>query len=140
MSYRSTGIYVTYTVKSAPDGWKDAYTQALLEPAFGDEARAGLDLVCVPKGSTNEDDRLQLGSPASIPWNEFICIVPVFPSEYEALKAQGLELQLVYRAIGSFDGEPAGTDWKVELPAGVGEYHIRAGEAQTLGVFELPLP
>ena len=140
VSYRSTGIYVTYSVKSAPDGWKNAYTQALLEPAFGDEARAGLDLVCVPKGSTNEDDRLQLGSPASIPWNEFTCIVPVFPSEYEALKAQGLELQLVYRAIGSFDGEPAGTDWKVELPAGVGEYHIRAGEAQTLGVFELPLP
>jgi hypothetical protein len=131
---------VTYTVQSAPDGWTDAYTQALLEPAFGDKARAGFDLVCAPKGSTNEDDKLKLGSPTSIPWNEFSCILPVFPSEYAVYKAQGLELRIGYRAIGSFNGEPAGADWTVEFPAGVGEYDVRAGERQPLGVFELPLP
>lgn len=140
VSYRSTGIYVTYTVQSAPDGWTDAYTQALLEPAFEDESRAGFDLVCAPKGSTNEDDKLKLGSPTSIPWNEFTCILPVFPSEYAVYKAQGLELRIGYHAIGSFNGEPAGADWAVEFPAGMGEYDVRAGERQPLGVFELILP
>ena len=140
VSYRSTGIYVTYTVQSAPDGWSDAYTQALLEPAFGDAERAGFDLVCAPKGSTDDSENLQLGSPTSIPWDEFTCILPVFPSEYAAVREQGLELRIGYRAIGSFNGEPAGTDWTVEFPAGMGEYDVRAGDLQPLGVFELRLP
>lgn len=140
VSYRSTGIYVTYTLKSAPDGWTDAYTQALLEPAFGDETRAGFDLVCAPKGSTDASESLRLGSPTSIPWYEFTCILPIFPSEYAAYKAQGPELRIGYRAIGSFNGEPAGSDWTVEFPAGVGEYDVRAGTLQPLGTFELILP
>lgn len=140
VSFRSTGVYVTYKVKSAPEGWTEQYAGALLFPSHEDSASFGITVVCAAKGSTDESEIIHPGTPNSIPHGEYTVILPFFPSDYGKLKERGYELCLGYRSIGSFNGEPVGEDWSYTFPSGTGEYDVRAGDLQPLGVFELRLP
>ena len=41
----------------------------------------------------------------------YTVILPIFPSDYEALKQQGVTLRLTLHAVDSFNDEPGGDTW-----------------------------
>lgn len=139
VNYRSTGVYVSYKVKSAPEGWTDAYTNALLNPSSDSGSLPGLFVTCAPKGSTSEDGIIVPGKPNSIPAGEYTCILPFFPSDYETVKATGYEIRLGFRCIDSFNGEPAGENWHFTFPDGASEWDFTTS-LQPLAAFDLILP
>lgn len=138
--YRSTGIYVTYRVKSAPEGWTDADSAALLFPSK-EHNWYGLSVAVAPIGSTDEKDVIRCGYPDSWESGEYTCILPVFPSDYEKTKAKGYELRLSALCIGAVNSEPVGDDWYSPAPDTEMyenyEYEMRE---QPIAAFPLPLP
>ena len=139
VSYRSTGVYVSYRVKSAPEGWTPEDTKALLQACFESSLHYGFSVQCAPKGSTEEDAVQKAGFPNSIPNDEYICILPIFPSDYAQAKEQGIELRLGYRCIDTFNDTPVGDDWHMPQLGWDDEYEWTT-VLQPIAVFELPLP
>ena len=137
--YRSTGIYVTYKVKSAPEGWTDLDTGALMSPSYESSLQYGISVVCAPKGITDENEILKSGYPNSVPGGEYTVILPIFPSDYERIKATGYEIRLGYRRIDTFNDEPVGEDWQFILSSGVGEWDWTSVE-QPIASFDLQMP
>ena len=41
----------------------------------------------------------------------YTVVLPLFPSDYEALKARGVTVRLTLHAVDSFDEEPVGDIW-----------------------------
>ena len=41
----------------------------------------------------------------------YTVILPIFPSDYDALKAQGITIHLTLHAVNSFNDEPVGDTW-----------------------------
>lgn len=141
VSYRSTGIYVNYRVKKAPENWTKEQTKALLEPSFERESHFGMSVTCTPAGSTDESGIVYPGSPNSIESGEYTVILPFFPSEYEGLKAKNYQIRLGYRYITSFNGERVGEDWQFPEVGGMNEYSWEwTSTEQPLESFPLPLP
>ena len=65
-------------------------------------------------------------------------ILPIFPSDYEALKQQGVTLRLTLHAVDSFNEQPVGDTWSVtEFPA---EGWDTITSSQPLLSFPLELP
>lgn len=141
VSYRNTGIYISYRIKSAPDGWTKEQINALLMPSFERESHYGLSVTCAPAGSTDGSEVIYPGSPNSIASGEYIVIMPFFPAEYESLKAQNYEIRLGYRYVSSFNGQPAGEDWRFPDTGGAEDYSWDwTSTEQLLDTFPLPLP
>ena len=145
VSYRATGIYVNYRVKSAPRGWKDAYTEALLMPSGDSNSHFGFAAYYEIRKEA-EDDTLKPGYPSSIPAGEITLILPIFPSQYEEIRKTGCGLTIgwncVERVTGSKNGEQrnvtAGEDWSM-TPQDFDEWDYDTRFQQLISV-TIPLP
>ncbi len=75
-------------------------------------------------------------------WGKFgenTVILPIFPSEYEKARAEGVTLRLTEYCGTALNGTPIGEDWAMDIPAGSMTWNFDLA-AQKLGVFEIPLP
>ena len=133
--YRQTGVYVTYTVQPAPEDWTEAMKSSLLYPnregkwyGLYIEYRIGQEGEWLPVGHEN--------------WGKFgenTVILPIFPSEYEKAKEQGVTLRLTEYYGTALNGEPTGEDWTMDIPAGSMTWNFDLA-GQELATVELPLP
>ena len=133
--YRQTGVYVTYTVESAPEGWTEPLTSAILYPnregkwyGLYMEYRIGQEGEWLPVGHEN--------------WGKFgenTVIVPIFPSEYGKAKEQGVTLRLTEYYGTALNGTPIAEDWTMDIPAGAMTLNFELAP-QELGTYEIPLP
>ena len=133
--YRQTGIYVTYTVKEAPAGWTDTLKYALLYPnregnyhGLYIEYRIGQEGDWLPCGHENHGN-----------FGENVNILPIFPSEYEKAKAQGVYLRLTENYGTALNGDPIAEDWKMVLGEGAMSLDFTVAP-QELATVELPMP
>lgn len=137
VSFRNTGIYVTYKVKSAPDSWTEAMCNALLYPCFESDTGFGLSATYMPdcsKANANGEPQ-KPGHPNSIPFGEITWILPIFPSDYEHLRETGYGFTLSLRCIETFNGQTVGDEWL----STDGEWNIAAHEQPVIS-FMLPNP
>ena len=133
--YRQTGIYVTYTVDKAPTDGNEALANAIIYPnregkwhGLYIEYRIGQEGEWLPVGAEN--------------WGKFgerTVILPIFPSEYEKTKQQGVTLRLTECYGTALNGTPISEDWTMDIPAGAMTLDFTL-EGQELAVIELPLP
>ena len=133
--YRQTGVYVTYTVKEAPTDWAEAMKSSLLYPnregkwhGLYIEYRIGQEGEWLPVGHEN--------------WGKFgenTVIVPIFPSEYEKAKEQGVTLRMTEYYGTALNGTPIGEDWTMDIPSGSMTLDFDLA-GQELATVELPLP
>ncbi len=133
--YRQTGVYMTYTVAKAPAGWTEAVKNALLYPnqegkwyGLYIEYRIGQEGEWLPVGHEN--------------WGKFgerTVILPIFPSEYEKVKAEGCTVRLTEYYGTALNGTPIGEDWTMNIPAGSMTLDFDLA-AQELATVELPIP
>ena len=133
--YRQTGVYVTYTVKEAPTDWAEALKSSLLYPnregkwqGLYIEYRIGQEGEWLPVGHEN--------------WGKFgenTVIVPIFPSEYEKAKEQGVTLRMTEYYGTALNGTPIGEDWTMDIPSGSMTLDFDLA-GQELATVELPLP
>lgn len=140
LNFRSTGVYVTYRIKSAPEGWTDARILALMQPSFESAGHYGLTLSCAPKGSANEDEILLPGYPSGGAGREYVGILPIFPSDYEKVKAGDWEIRLGYRYVAAFNDAPVGEDWHIPPEAGVDYGYDFLTAVEPIASFDLKLP
>ena len=135
VDYQQTGIYVTYTVKEAPASWTEAMKNSLLYPnregkwhGLYLEYRIGQEGEWLPVGHENHGN-----------FGEQTVILPIFPSEYEKAKAEGVTLRLAeYRTI-AFNGTPVGEDWRYDISSGASSMQMDL-QAQELMEIPVPLP
>lgn len=133
--YKQTGVYVTYTVKEAPADWTEAMKNSLLYPnregkwhGLYLDYRLGQEGEWLPVGHENHGTS-----------GENVSILPIFPSDYQAVKEQGCTVRLAaYRTI-AFNGTPVGEDWNYDIPFGAASMRMDL-EAQPLLEIQLPLP
>lgn len=133
--YRQTGVYVTYTVDKGPSDGNEALANAILYPnregkwhGLFIEYRIGPEGEWLPVGHEN--------------WGKFgesTVILPIFPSEYEKAKAEGVTLRLTEYYGTALNGTPMGEDWTMDIPAGAMTLDFELA-GQELLTFELPLP
>ena len=133
--YRQTGVYVTYTVDKAPTDGNEALANAIIYPnregkwhGLYVEYRIGPEGEWLPAGHEN--------------WGKFgelTVIVPIFPSEYEKVKAEGCTVRLTEYYGTALNGTPIGEDWSMDIPAGSMTLNFDLA-AQELMTMELPLP
>ena len=133
--YKQTGVYVTYTVQEAPADWTEAMKNSLLYPnregqwhGLYLEYRLGSEGEWLPVGHENHND-----------FGENTIILPIFPSDYEQVKAQGCTVRLAEYYTTAFNGAPVGEDWRYDVFAGAASMQMDL-EPQELAVIELPLP
>ncbi len=109
IKYQRTGILIQYAVKSAPEGWTDDYTKSLIN---------GLSVACVPENDEGEDRILKPDTFLSATGDmAFSGILPIFPTDYDAVRKEGYKLRLSLERVASVNGEPALDDWvQDELP------------------------
>ena len=133
--YRQTGVYVTYTVQSALEDWTEAMKSSLLYPnregkwyGLYIEYRIGQEGEWLPVGHEN--------------WGKFgenTVIVPIFPSEYEKAKEQGVTLRMTEYYGTALNGTPIGEDWTMDIPSGSMTLDFDLA-GQELATVQLPLP
>ena len=136
VSFRNTGIYVTYKVKSAPESWTEDMRSALLQPSSG-SGSFGMSATYMPDCSkANANDEPQKpGFPNGLPLGEISWILPIFPSDYEHLRETGYGITLSLCCVDTCNGEKAGDDWT----APDGQWNIRVREQPVISVM-LPNP
>ena len=152
LSFRKTGVYVTYRIKSAPEEWfkplyeasmpgayAATYANAFLVQCSDSGSLPGFLVTCAPKGSTDENEVIIPGKPNSMGPGAYTCILPFFPSDYEQVKAAGYELRLGFRCVTAFNDVPVGEDWVMPEGAGLDGYNLTT-TLQTIASFDLKLP
>lgn len=133
--YRQTGIYVTYAVESAPSWWTEVYTHALLWPNHYGESK-GLSLMF----QVGDSEWAFAGAESSGTFGRFTGILPIFPSDYETVRREGVTLQLMNYCATGINGTPVGEDWQLNLSInGQGTIQLTVAK-QPLLMAELPLP
>ena len=112
-SFRSTGVYLSYRVKEAPSDWTKQMKWALLSPTNEKGKFEGLSVSYTLGG---DETIYEPGFPEAMVQEDgtwaYTVILPLFPSDYEALKQKGVTIRLTLHTVDSFDGEPVGEDWK----------------------------
>ena len=112
VSFRNTGIYVKYTIKSAPESWTEEMRNALLLPSSGGGS-FGMSATYIPdcsKANANGEPQ-KPGRPNGFPLGEISWILPIFPSDYEQLRETGYGFTLSLCCVDTCNGEKAGDDW-----------------------------
>ena len=133
--YRQTGIYVTYTVQETPAGWTEALTHALLYP--NREGNWYGLFIQYRIGQTGE--WLTAGHENFGPFGEQTVILPIFPSDYETVRREGVTLRLTECYGTALNGTPIGEDWSMAI--GPGSMTLKFDlAAQELAIIEQPLP
>lgn len=138
-SFRSTGVYLSYRVKEAPADWTKQMKWALLSPTNEKGKFEGLSVSYTLAGDENvyEPSFPEVMAQADGTF-AYTVILPIFPSDYEALKQQGVTLRLTLHAVDSFNEQPVGDTWSVtEFPA---EGWDTTTYSQLLLTFPLKLP
>lgn len=133
--YRQTGIYVTYTVQETPAGWTEPLTNALLYSNRTGDWHG----IYIQYRIGQEGEWLDVGHENHGNFGESVVILPIFPSEYEKAKAEGVYLRLTECYGTALNGEPIAEDWKMVLGEGSMSLNFTV-EPQELAVIELPLP
>ena len=133
--YRQTGVYVTYTVKSAPAGWTEALTNALLYSNREGKYHG----LYIQYRMGQEGEWLDVGHENHGNFGESVIILPIFPSEYAQAKQQGVYLRLVEDYGVALNGEPIAEDWKMVLGEGSMSLNFTVSPQELLTI-ELPLP
>ena len=133
--YRQTGVYVTYTVKSAPAGWTEPLTNALLYSNREGKYHG----IYIQYRIGQDGEWLDVGHENHGNFGESVIILPIFPSEYEQAKEQGVYLRLTECYGTALNGEPIGEDWKMVLGEGSMSLNFTVA-GQELAIIELPLP
>lgn len=136
VSFRNTGIYVTYKVKSAPESWTEDMRRALLQPSSG-SGSFGMSATYMPdcsKANANGEPQ-KPGLPNGLPLGEISWILPIFPSDYKQLRETGYGFTLSLCCVDTCNGEKAGDDWT----APDGTWNIRVREQPVISVM-LPNP
>ena len=112
VSFRSTGVYLSYRVKEAPADWTEQMRRALLFPTNEKGKFEGLSVSYTLGGDENvyEPSFPEVMAQADGTF-AYTVILPIFPSDYEALKQQGVTLRLTLHAVDSFNDEPVGDTW-----------------------------
>ena len=112
-SFRSTGVYLSYRVKEAPADWTKEMKWALLSPTNEKGKFEGLSVSYVLGG---DETVYEPGFPEVMAQEDgtlaYTVILPLFPSDYEALKARGVTVRLTLHAVDSFNDEPVGDTWR----------------------------
>jgi hypothetical protein len=119
VSFRSTGVYLSYRVKEAPADWTEQMRRALLFPTNEKGKFEGMSVSYTLGGDENvyEPNFPEVMAQADGTF-AYTVILPIFPSDYEALKQQGVTLRLTLHAVDSFNEQPVGDTWSVtEFPA-----------------------
>ena len=117
-SFRSTGVYLSYRVKNAPADWTTQMRRALLDPTNERGKFQGMSVSYTLGG----DDMVYEPSFPEVVAQEdgtfaYTVVLPIFPSDYEALKQQGVTVCLTLHAVDSFNGQPVDDTWSVaEFP------------------------
>ena len=138
-SFRSTGVYLSYRVKEAPEDWTKEMKRELLSPTNERGKFEGLSVSYTLGG----DDTIYEPSFPEVMVQEdgtlaYTVILPLFPSDYEALKAQGVTVRLTLHTVDSFNDEPVGDAWvQTTFPEDGWDITTRA---QPLISFPLDLP
>ena len=117
-SFRSTGIYLSYRVKEAPADWTAWMKRCLLSPTNEKGKFEGLSVSYTLGG---DDTVYEPSFPEVTAQGDgtfaYTVILPIFPSDYEALKQQGVTVCLTLHAVDSFNGQPVDDTWSVaEFP------------------------
>ena len=117
-SFRSTGIYLSYRVKEAPADWTAWMKRCLLSPTNEKGKFEGLSVSYTLGG---DDTVYEPSFPEVTAQRDgtfaYTVILPIFPSDYEALKQQGVTVCLALHAVDSFNGQPVDDTWSVaEFP------------------------
>ena len=111
-SFRSTGIYLSYRVKEAPADWTAWMKRCLLSPSNERGKFEGLSVSYTLGGDENV---YEPSFPEVMAQDDgtfaYTVILPIFPSDYEALKAQGVTVRLTLHAVDFFNNEPVGDTW-----------------------------
>lgn len=112
ISYRSTGVYLSYQVKEVPTDWTNQMQRALLFPTNEKGKFEGMSVSYTLSG----DEKVYEPSFPEVMVQEdgtfaYTVILPIFPSDYDALKAQGITIHLTLHAVNSFNDEPVGDTW-----------------------------
>ena len=112
-SFRSTGVYLSYRVKEAPADWTSQMRRSLLDPTNEKGKFEGMSVSYTLGG---DDTVYEPSFPEVVAQEDgtwaYTVILPLFPSDYEALKQKGVTIRLTLHTVDSFDGEPVGEDWK----------------------------
>ena len=112
-SFRSTGVYLSYRVKEAPADWTTQMRRSLLDPT---NERGKFQGMSVSYTLGGDDTVYEPSFPEVTAQGDgtfaYTVILPIFPSDYEALKQQGVTVHLTLHTVDSFDGEPVGEAWK----------------------------
>ena len=112
-SFRSTGVYLSYRVKEAPADWTAQMRRSLLDPTNERGKFQGMSVSYTLGGDETvyEPSFPEVVAQEDGTW-AYTVILPLFPSDYEALKQKGVTIRLTLHTVDSFDGEPVGEDWK----------------------------
>ena len=133
--YRQTGVYVTYTVQSAPAGWTEPLTNALLYS----NREGNYHGIYIQYRIGQEGEWLDVGHENHGNFGESVAILPIFPSEYEKAKAEGVYLRLTECYGTALNGEPIAEDWQMVYGEGAMSLDFTV-KGQEIGVFQLPMP
>ena len=111
-SFRSTGVYLSYWVKEAPADWTKEMKWALLSPT---NEKGKFEGMSVSYALGGDEKVYEPGFPEVMVQDDgtlaYTVILPLFPSDYEALKAQGVMVRLTLHSVDSFNDEPVGDTW-----------------------------
>ena len=133
--YKHTGIYVTYTVKEAPESWIEAMKTSLVYPnreakwyGLYVDYRLGKDGEWAASLHENHGN-----------FGEQTVILPIFPSDYETVKKEGCTLRLTEYYGTAFNGTPIDENWELAIGSGAMtlDFELASQELMTL---EIPLP
>ncbi len=117
-SFRSTGVYLSYRVKEAPADWTTQMRRGLLDPT---NERGKFQGMSVSYTLGGEDTVYEPNFPEVMVQEDgtlaYTVILPIFPSDYEALKQRSVTVRLTLHAVDSFNDVPASDTWSVtEFP------------------------
>ncbi len=138
-SFRSTGVYLSYRVKEAPADWTAQMRRSLLDPT---NERGKFQGMSVSYTLGGDETVYEPSFPEVVAQEDgtfaYTVILPIFPSDYEALKQQGVTVCLTLHAVDSFNEQPVDDTWSVtEFPP---EGWDTTTNPQPLASFPLDLP
>ena len=114
MSFRSTGVYLSYRVKKAPASWTPIMKRALLSPTNEVSKFEGISVsYTLGKDQTVYEPDFPEVMAQEDGTFAYTVILPIFPSDYEALKQQGVTVRLTLHAVDSFNGQPVDDTWSL---------------------------
>ena len=114
-SFRGTGVYLSYRVKEAPADWTERMKRSLLSPTNEKGKFEGLSVSYTLGGDETvyEPNFPEVMAQADGTF-AYTVILPLFPSDYEALKQRGVTVRLTLHAIDSFNDEPVDDTWSID--------------------------